>query len=117
MTLFSKLIRGWIVSLILFIQVAGPTPVLGQISGGMLDPSIDVPGEPFSYFWHPTDVIGALYAPVASEVTPEGYLFTGFGELMFFVGNPPVPVYPRIKTLWKGYLPIGQCHVRMNGVH
>lgn len=24
----------------------------------MLDPRIDTPGEPFSYFWHPTDVMG-----------------------------------------------------------
>ena len=74
----------------------------------MLDPAIDEAGRPFSYFWHPTDVIGALYDPVASEVTPEGYLYTGFGELMFFVGIPPEPVNVRIKTLHKGYLPIVQ---------
>ena len=52
------------------------TPGRAQIPvlGGMLDPAIDEPGKPFSYFWHPTDVIGTLDAPVASEVTPEGYL-------------------------------------------
>ena len=88
----------------------------GQISGGMLDPNVDVPGEPFSYFWHPTDVIGALYAPVATEVTPEGYLYTGFGELMFYVGNPPEPVDQRIKTLYKDYLPIVQYHFQRQGV-
>ena len=74
--------------------------------GGMLDPAIDEPGKPFSYFWHPTDVIGSLYAPVASEVTPEGYVYTGFGELMFFTGLPARPVEVRIKTLHRGYLPI-----------
>ena len=40
----------------------------------------DPPGKPFSYFANPDDVLGAFGAPVASEVTPEGYVFTGFGE-------------------------------------
>jgi hypothetical protein len=92
--------------------VQAQIPVLG----GMLDPAIDEPGKPFSYFWHPTDVIGVLYAPVASEVTPEGYLSTGFGELMFFVGVPPEPVDVRIKTLDQGYLPIVQYEFRRHGV-
>lgn len=84
--------------------------------GGMLDPRIDTPGEPFSYFWHPTDVIGTLYAPVASEVTPEGYVYTGFGELMFFAGNPPEPVDVRIKTLERGFLPIVHYQLARHGV-
>jgi len=87
-----------------------------QVAGGMLNPDIDLPREPFSYFWHPTDVIGALYAPVATEVTPEGYLYTGFGELMFFVGSPPEALDQRVKTLYKGYLPIVQYHLRREGV-
>ncbi len=94
----------------------GLCPLRGQVTGGMLSPDIDPPGEPFSYFWHPTDVIGALYDPVASEVTPEGYVYTGFGELMFFVGNPPEPVNQRIKTLYHGYLPMVQYHLRRDGV-
>jgi len=85
-------------------------------AGGMLDPAMDPPGEPFSYFWHPNDTIGAPFAPVATEVTPEGYLYTGFGELMFFVGNPIEPVNKRIKTLYKGYLPIVQYQFPYNGV-
>jgi len=91
-------------------------PLRAQIEGGMLDPAIDEPGKPFSYFWHPTDVIGALYAPVATEVTPEGNLYTGFGEYGFFVGNPPEPVNVRIKTLHKGYLPIVQYDLSHRGV-
>ena len=79
-----------------------------SVCGGMLDPAIDEPGKPFSYFWHPTDVVGALFAPVASEVTPEGYVYNGFGELMFFIGNPPVPVNQRLKQLHEGYLPLVQ---------
>ena len=82
-----------------------------SVRGGMLDPAVDEPGKPFSYFWHPTDVVGALFAPVASEVTPEGYVYTGFGELMFFVGNPPLPVDQRLKQLHEGYLPLVQFDV------
>jgi hypothetical protein len=89
-----------------------PAALWAQLLGGMLNPSIDPPGEPFSYFWHPTDVLGTLFAPVASEVTPEGYIYTGFGELMFFTGNPLKPVYQRIKTLEQGYLPIIQYEVK-----
>ncbi|OHB80853.1 MAG: hypothetical protein A2V98_08300 [Planctomycetes bacterium RBG_16_64_12] len=90
--------------------------VAQDVGGGMLDPALDTPGEPFSYFWHPTDVIGALYAPVASEVTPEGYIYTGFGELMFFVGNPVEPVNVRTKTLRKGYMPVVEYQLVRHGV-
>jgi hypothetical protein len=87
-----------------------------QVPEGMVNPDIDVPGEPFSYFTHPTDEIGALYAPVGSEVTPEGYVWTGFGEFMFLVGNPPQPINVRIKTLYKGYLPIVQYQLHREGL-
>jgi len=72
----------------------------------MISPSIDHPDEPFSYFSRPTDEIGVMDAPEATEVTPEGYLYTGFGELMFFTGPDNTPVNQRVKTLEKGHLPI-----------
>ena len=74
----------------------------------MLDPAIDRDDEPFSYFSQPTDVIGVMDARAGTLVSPEGYLYTGFGELMFFTGNPPVPLKQRVKTLYHGYLPINQ---------
>jgi hypothetical protein len=98
--------------LLVFLALTGIAGSNGQILGGMHSPSIDPPGEPFSYFWHPTDVLGTLFAPVASEVTPEGYIYTGFGELMFFTGNPPQPVDQRLKTLEHGYLPVVQYQVK-----
>ncbi len=55
----------------LWLASAAASAVAQDLGGGMLDPAIDTPGKPFSYFANPTDVIGALYAPVASEVTPE----------------------------------------------
>ena len=71
----------------------------------MVDPAIDRPDEPFSYFSQPTDVIGVMDGRAGTMVTPEGYLFTGYGELMFFTGNPPQPARQRVKTLYLGYLP------------
>jgi hypothetical protein len=47
----------------------------------MVSPGIDRPGQPFSYFSKPTDEIGIMDAEAATEITPEGYLRTGFGEL------------------------------------
>src|ERR1700733_758215 len=72
----------------------------------MVSPSIDKPGEPFSYFSKPTDEIGVMDAEAATEVTPEGYLRTGFGELMFFAGPDLEPANVRMRTLEDGHLPI-----------
>jgi hypothetical protein len=72
----------------------------------MVSPSIDTPGQPFSYFSKPTDEIGVMDAEAATEITPEGYLRTGFGELMFFAGQEMEPTDVRIRTLENGRLPI-----------
>ena len=72
----------------------------------MVHPSIDRDDEPFCYYSRPTDVIGVMDGREGTLVSPEGYLYTGFGELMFFTGNPPEPASQRVKTLYKGYLPI-----------
>lgn len=72
----------------------------------MVNPAIDQSGQPFSYASHSTDEMTVRGAPFGTEITPEGYLYTGWGELMFLVGNPPEPVSQRIRTLERGYLPI-----------
>ena len=64
----------------------------------MLDPAIDRAGEPFSYFSKPTDVLGVMDGRWGTLVSPEGFLYTGYGELMFFAGNPPQPIEQRVKT-------------------
>lgn len=99
----------------LWVSLALPT-LAQDVGGGMLDPAIDPPDKPFCYFANPTDVIGAWLAPVASAVTPEGYICTGFGELMFFTGNPPEPVAVRIRTLRDGYLPVVEYELVRHGV-
>jgi hypothetical protein len=72
----------------------------------MVNPAIDAPGRPFTYPAAPTDAIGVRDARGATEITPEGYLYTGYGELMFLLGYPPRPAVQRIRVLEKGYLPI-----------
>ena len=83
----------------------------------MVSPDIDHPGEPFSYFSRPTDVIGVMDAPTATLVGPEGFFYTGYGELMFFTGNPAVPIHQRVKTLERGYLPIIEYGFTRGGIH
>lgn len=82
----------------------------------MTNPAIDRPNQPFSYFSEPTEELGVMGASSGAEVTPEGYLYTGFGELMFFTGNPPKPIHRRIKTLLDGYLPVIQFEFIRDGI-
>lgn len=82
----------------------------------MVNPDIDRPDEPFSYFSQPTDVIGVMNAPSATEITPEGFLYTGYGELMFFTGPERTPIAARVRTLERGYLPIVRYGTHTNGI-
>jgi hypothetical protein len=82
----------------------------------MVNPSMDRPGEPFSYFSHPTDELGMMDAEAATEITPEGYLRTGFGELMFFVGPELEPTSARIRKLERDRLPIFHYEFERDGI-
>ncbi|MGB9406468.1 MAG: hypothetical protein WCA89_02965 [Terracidiphilus sp.] len=84
--------------------LAGLLPL--AMAGQMVSPEIDKQPGPFSYFSKPTDELGVYQAPSGTEVTPEGYLYTGYGELMFFVGPEQTPVSARVRTLEDGYLPV-----------
>jgi hypothetical protein len=86
------------------------------LNAQMASPSIDRPDRPFSYFSHPTDEIGIMDAEAGTEITPEGYLRTGFGELMFFVGPELEPTSVRIRTLEAGHLPIVHYDFERDGV-
>jgi len=109
-------------SAVAFFSISGllASAAIAAVPGGlngMLDPDVmDPPGKPFSYFAHPTDVLGVWGAPVGVEVTPEGYLWTGYGELMFFTGLPPAPVRARIHTLSGGHLPVVEYDVTEKGL-
>ncbi|MGC8624981.1 MAG: hypothetical protein ACP5VQ_06920 [Phycisphaerae bacterium] len=76
----------------------------------MASPLLDRPGRPFSWAAYPTDEIGIADARAATEITPSGYLYTGYGEMMFMAGQPARPVHQRLRTLEDGYLPIVHYH-------
>jgi hypothetical protein len=82
----------------------------------MVSPQIDREPGPFSYFSKPTDELGVMNATAGSEITPEGFLYTGFGELMFFIGPDQTPVAARIRTLEEGCLPIVSYTVSRLGI-
>jgi len=96
--------RWSIIFFISFLFFLNARPIKAQ----MVDPDIDKLDEPFSYFAYPVDVIGTADGREGTEVTPEGYLYTGYGELLFLHGSPPHPVNQRIKTLYRGHFPIIQ---------
>jgi hypothetical protein len=94
------------------LQVCVTLPLAAQ----MVSPKIDRDQGPFSYFSKPTDLIGVMNAPGGTEITPEGYLYTGYGELMFFSGPEQTPLAARVRTLEKGYLPIVHYGVTTEGI-
>ncbi len=100
------------------LSVLGALCVLAvmPVTAQMVSPSIDKPGEPFNYFSKPTGELGMMYAEAATEVTPEGYLRTGFGELMFFAGPERTPTNVRIRTLEDSHLPVDFYHFEKDGI-
>jgi hypothetical protein len=82
----------------------------------MVSPSIDIPGMPFSYPSMSTDQIGVMYSPSGTEITPEGYLYSGYGELMFYIGPDRQAVAQRLRTLEDGHLPIVCYEVEHEGL-
>ncbi|PIU65129.1 MAG: hypothetical protein COS84_07295 [Armatimonadetes bacterium CG07_land_8_20_14_0_80_40_9] len=72
----------------------------------MISPYIDLDNEPFDYFKEPITVLGVKDGEEGTEVTPEGTLYTGSAELLFFAGSYPYKIEKRVKRLDKGYLPI-----------
>ena len=82
------------------------TWISSQTPTPMVNPDIDQQPGPFSYYSHSVDEIGVMDAPLATEITPEGSLYTGYGELVFLTGPEMSRIAPRIRTLEQGYIPI-----------
>jgi hypothetical protein len=72
----------------------------------MVSPTIDSSPGPFSYFSKPTDELSVMGANSGAEISPEGFVYTGFGELMFFLGPEQTPLAARVRTLEDGSLPV-----------
>lgn len=94
----KKALSGFVLAMLIF--------PAANLRGQMVNPGIDKKGEPFSYPSAPTGEMALPGAPLGTEITPCGDLYTGYGELDFFIGYPPKPGCQRIRTLTKGYLPI-----------
>ena len=116
-TLFSRLLFP------LLIAVLSATLLAQQPDRSvapMLQPGMDKPGHPFSYFALPTDEIGMMDDEAATEITPEGFLRTGSAELMFYSGPGTrrllEPLDLPERTLEQGHLPIDHAHVLRNGI-
>ena len=100
-----SLVSSFVLSLVLSFSLAASL-ASAVAFGQMVSPEIDREPGPFSYFSKSTDELGVMNAISGSEVTPEGFLYTGFGELMFFVGPDQTPVEARVRTLEEGCLPV-----------
>jgi hypothetical protein len=82
-------------------------------------PSIDhlgQPGQPSSNPSKPAGEIGFIGSGAATEITPEGYLRTGFEELMFFSGPDLEPTNTGIRALGQGHLPIVHYEFERDGI-
>lgn len=82
----------------------------------MLDPAINDPGKPWSYFGKTTTLIGVPFMPDAIQVTFDGALFTRQAELCFFLGDPPRPFFDRQKQWLDGWIPIVQARDQQDGI-
>ncbi len=71
---------------------------------------------PFSFYKVPSDVVGFKDCPEGFQLTYDGSLNNGFGELSFAVGSPLKPVNQRVKELAKGWLPIPRYRVERDGI-
>lgn len=68
--------------------------------------------EPYSFLLTPTDQMAVPGEIAGVEITPEGYLFTGHGELVFRLGPNLRAFDQRIRTLQRGRYPIYRSSVR-----
>lgn len=81
-----------------------------------IDPAIDEGPGPFSYFSRPSDVLGLADGDEGTQVTPEGWLWTGAAQLMFFTGPDLQPLRQRVRTLPAETAPVLSYSVHRQGV-
>jgi hypothetical protein len=71
---------------------------------------------PWSFIVQPTDQIGVPGYPAGTEITPEGYLYTGSAEIVFRYGPHLRPWNVPIRTLASGRYPIVSSSRHAGGV-
>ena len=79
-----------------------------------------VPGTaaaaPWSFIVEPTEQLGVPGYPAGTEITPEGYLYTGSAEIVFRFGSSLRPWSQRIRTLEDGRYPVISSHANAGNV-
>jgi hypothetical protein len=102
---------------ILVISASVPLAVCAQMaSPSKVTPSNTQPGQPSSDAAKPTGAIGLSGSGTATEITPEGYLRTGFEEFLFFVGARLEPTNAHTPKLEQGQLPIVHYEITREGI-
>ena len=66
---------------------------------------------PYSYYSQPSMALGEIGNHNATAVHPDTW-----GRMAFFSGEKPQFIQKRVKTLYRGYLPIIECTVTRDGV-
>jgi hypothetical protein len=72
--------------------------------------------EPWSFIVAPTEQIGVPGYPAGTEITPEGYLYTGSAEIVFRFGPRLRPWNVPIRSLAEGRYPIVSSTARNRNV-
>src|SRR3954464_15470664 len=79
-----------------------------------------VPGTataaPWSFIVEPTEQLGVPGYPAGTEITPEGYLYTGSAEIVFRYGPHQRPWNVPIRSLQDGRYPVIGSHRRAGAV-
>jgi hypothetical protein len=92
------------------------TVIAGALACSIPSPAGALAAEPFSFLATPTDQLGVPGLFAASEVTPEGDLYTGYGELTFELGSPLRLYDQPLRTFEDGRFPIIDSAVDRDGV-
>ncbi|HEX6713355.1 MAG TPA: hypothetical protein VF066_08215, partial [Thermoleophilaceae bacterium] len=71
---------------------------------------------PWSFIVEPTEQLGVPGYPAGTEITPEGYLYTGSAEVVFRFGPRLRPWNVRTRSLEDGRYPIVNSHTSAGGV-
>jgi hypothetical protein len=79
-------------------------------------PSVAEPGQPSSDSSKAAEQIGLMGSGASTEITPDGYLRTGFEEMMFFSGADLEPANAHIHNFDQGHPPIVRYQFDRDGI-
>ncbi|HNX52390.1 MAG TPA: discoidin domain-containing protein [Pontiellaceae bacterium] len=78
----------------------------GAVFAAPIDPAIDDAPGPFCYFSRPSFYFTVADHDDGTQVTPEGWLWTGSAQMLFFAGADLAPLRERIQTLREPGVPV-----------